>query len=456
MRSWIGAFLCALLVGATVSAGPVVAVNQSPPLSRISSDPFTDPGSQHATSVEPDSFAYGQTTVAASMSGRFFSGGGADGLAWATSIDGGATWTQGVLPNLTTGNGGPYDRVTDPVVAYDSAHHAWLISASAVIFGAASVRTFVIVSRSADGIHWSDPIVVAELDNDKEWIVCDNGVQSPFRGTCYLEWTTFSPNMIQLSVSHDGGATWGPVQVPGKPRAEIAGQTLVQPDGTVLMPLVDWSADNSIQVVRSLDGGATWKGLPTAIRIKHRATPYIRGGDYQFVSAEIDGSGTLFVTWADCRFRSNCTSNDIVFATTHDGIHWSAVQRVPLDGLTSGVDHLIPGIGVDVATSGSSAHLGLAFYQVQAGCAFADCRLQAGFVSSTDAGGHWSPLTPLGSAMRLDWIADTSRGRFVGDYISTSVTSDGRAHPVVSIGSEPASAAFDQAIFTPTGGLPVN
>jgi hypothetical protein len=262
--------------------------------------------------------------------------------------------------------------------------------------------------------------------------------------------------MVQLSVSHDGGATWGPVQVPGKPRAEIAGQTLVQPDGTVLMPLVDWSADNSIQVLRSVDGGATWKGLPTGVRIKHRDTPYIRGGSYQYVSAEIDGSGLVFVVWSDCRFRSNCSSNDIVFATTADGIHWSPVQRVPIDGLASGVDHLIPGIGVDVATSGGGAHVGLAYYQVQAGCAFADCRLQAAFVSSGDGGGHWSAPTPLGSAMPLAWIADTNRGRFIGDYISTSFTSDGRAHPVVSIGSEPSGAAFNQAIFTPTGGLPVN
>lgn len=456
VRAAIGGVLCALLIGATGAVAVAEGADQSPPLSEISSDPFTDPNSQHETAVEPDSFAYGQTIVATSMSGRFFSGGGANGIGWATSSNGGATWDQGFLPNLTTSNGGSFDRVTDPVVAYDAAHQTWLISASAVIFGADSIRTFVIVSRSPDGLNWSDPIVVAELDNDKEWIVCDNGLQSPFRGTCYLEWTTFSPNRIELSVSRDGGATWGPVQVPRAPRAEFAGQPLVQPNGTVIMPLVDWSADNSVQVIRSIDGGATWKGERTGPRIKHRETPYIRGGAYQVVSAEIDGSGNVFVAWSDCRFRKNCSSNDIVFATTADGIRWSPVQRVPIDGLVSGVDHLIPGIGVDVATSGGDAHIGLAFYQVQAGCAFADCRLQAGFVSSVDGGAHWSAPTPLGSQMRLDWIADTNRGRFVGDYISTSFTSDGRAHPVVSIGLGPAGSEFNQAIFTPTGGLPVD
>ena len=446
--------VCAVLAGmALVSASPAFAA-PSPALTKISSDPFTDPESQHQTSVEPDSFAYGQTVVAASMSGRFFSGGGANGIAWAASIDGGATWAQGLLPDLTTSSGGQFDRVTDPVVAYDAVHDVWMISTSAVIFEPDSVRTFVVVSRSQDAIHWSDPVVVAELDNDKEWMVCDNGAQSPFRGSCYLEWTTFTPNRVQLSVSHDGGATWGPVQIPVNPRAEIGGQTLVQPDGTVIMPLVDWNAEN-IVVLRSLDGGATWKGTPTALRIKHHDTPYIRGGDTQFISAEVDGAGRIYAAWSDCRFRKNCSSNDIVMSTTTDGIHWSAVKRIPIDEVGSNVDHLLPGLGADPATSGSGAHIGLVYYSVESACSFADCRLRVGFVGSVDRGATWSDAVQLGDPMHLDWIADTSRGRFVGDYVSTSFTSDGRAHPVFSLGIAPSVSAFDQAIYTPTGGLPL-
>lgn len=69
MRSMTGAIVCALFLGATGPFASAVAAGPSPALSRISSDPFTDPASQHETSVEPDSFAYGQTTVVASMSG---------------------------------------------------------------------------------------------------------------------------------------------------------------------------------------------------------------------------------------------------------------------------------------------------------------------------------------------------------------------------------------------------
>jgi len=41
----------------------------------ISSDPFTNPDSQHATQVPPDTFAFGTTAVSAFQTGRFFDGG---------------------------------------------------------------------------------------------------------------------------------------------------------------------------------------------------------------------------------------------------------------------------------------------------------------------------------------------------------------------------------------------
>ena len=79
-------------------------------------------------------------------------------------------------------------------------------------------------------------------------------------------------------------------------------------------------------------------------------------------SAEIDGAGRVFVTWEDCRFRVGCSTNDLVYVTSSDGIHWSAVQRIPIDSVTSTVDHFLPGIGVDKATSGATAHVSVTYY----------------------------------------------------------------------------------------------
>jgi len=39
--------------------------------------------------------------------------------------------------------------------------------------------------------------------------------------------------------------------------------------------------------------------------------------------------------------------------------------------------------------------------------------------------------------MTLSWLAATNQGRMVGDYMSTSFTSDGKAHPVFSVAKAP-------------------
>jgi hypothetical protein len=41
--------------------------------------------------------------------------------------------------------------------------------------------------------------------------------------------------------------------------------------------------------------------------------------------------------------------------------------------------------------------------------------------------------------MHVPWIANTNQGYMVGDYISTSFTGDGKAHPVFSLAKAPDS-----------------
>ena len=53
-------------------------------LLNISSDPYTNTTSQHATEVEPDTFAAGSTWVSAFQVGRFRDGGGSN-IGFATS-----------------------------------------------------------------------------------------------------------------------------------------------------------------------------------------------------------------------------------------------------------------------------------------------------------------------------------------------------------------------------------
>ena len=187
-------------------------------VTQISSDPYTNTDSQHATQVEPDSFSFGSTIVTVVQTGRFFNG-GASNICWSTSTIAGST--NGCLPGLTNNTppgGGTFDRVSDPVVAYDARHNVWLISTLPLIGRSSTVAPTaagVYTSRSTDGgLTWGNPIFVtgSNLQSpDKNWIVCDNTATSPFYGNCYTEWDANGDgNRIYMSTSTDGGLTWGP------------------------------------------------------------------------------------------------------------------------------------------------------------------------------------------------------------------------------------------------------
>ncbi len=164
---WKALTLTAVILLCAWSASPAYA---QVTLTQISSDPFTVPPGQHATEVEPHVFSNGSTAVAAFQTGRIAPGGATD-IGWATSTDGGATWTHGFLPGLTTGEGsGPYLAVSDPAVAYDAAHNVWMIASLPI----ANTQTpAVVVSRSTDGgITWQGPVSVdtTASRSDKKWI----------------------------------------------------------------------------------------------------------------------------------------------------------------------------------------------------------------------------------------------------------------------------------------------
>jgi len=216
VRYW-KAFSGAVAVAAvTVFAAPVGAAEANVTLTRVSSDPFTNSTSQHATEVEPDTFAHGSTVVGAFQVGRFFSGGSTD-IGFARSGDGGATWgTPGFLGLTSSADAAsPYERVSDPSVAFDAAHGTWLISAIPLLPNL--VVPTVLVSRSVDdGQTWSPPATIPPpaaktVNLDKNWTVCDNTASSPFYGHCYTELDNFGAGDLELmSTSTDDGLTWSP------------------------------------------------------------------------------------------------------------------------------------------------------------------------------------------------------------------------------------------------------
>jgi hypothetical protein len=426
----------------TVSADQSDRLNNCEVVSRrISVDPYANADSQHETAVEPDSFAYGGTVVATFQVGRRRDGASAN-IGTAASTDGGRTWTRGFLPGLTVNSQPPgaQTAASDPTVAYDAAHAVWLVSALTI----ARNTSNVFVSRSTDGLHWSDPVDVANGPVlDKEWIACDNNAASTFRGRCYLEYTDDVKNIVVSQSSDDGGLTWSqPVRVTS---ILVGTQPVIQPNGTLVVVAGDYNGakalTGSMVAVRSTDGGVTFtRSIVTDLRSRDNGV--MRA--IALPSVDIDSNGTIYAVWHDCRFRPGCTQNDLVLSTSTDGILWTPPTRVPVAPVSSSISAFISGLAADPAQPG---RLGLVYAYYLAGTCERSCLLGIGFTTSPDGGRTWSASRKLhAQPMDLTWLSQAEGGRMVGDYFSTSYV-NGRVVPVFALATSPLKGRFREAIF---------
>ncbi|MBD0330625.1 MAG: exo-alpha-sialidase [Thermoleophilia bacterium] len=411
----------------------------------ISRDPYRNADSQHETQVEPDSFGWRSTIVSAFQTGRFTSG-GASNIGWATSRDGGRSWRSGFLPRLTrlSRPAGTAERASDPVVAYAAAHRVWLITSLLV-----GPRTQLSISRSRDGLRWGAPVIAASVERqgdevvalDKQWLACDNGTASPFRGRCYLSYTDLrTGRRIVTQTSSDGGRTWSAPVFTARGDA-VGAFPVSRPNGDLVVVYSDWTA---ILAARSTDGGASFSA---PVRIGQAVGP--RLGNYRafpaLASADADRSGTVYVTWYACRLRGACSTTDVVLATSADGATWSGPVRVPTRASGARVP-VTPAIAVDPATSGATARLAIVYYTLsRVPCD--PCSVDAWLVRSRTGGRTWGRpqrLTPR--SMSSEWLPETTLGRMLADYVSVTWTG-GRPVPVFALASERRGTAYRQAIF---------
>jgi hypothetical protein len=321
---------------------------------------------------------------------------------------------------------------------YDAKHAVWLFSSLPIT----NYGVNVAVSRSKDGLTWGKPIMVdSSGGDDKNWITCDNNANSPHYGNCYTEWDS---GAILMSTSTDGGLTWGAAKTSADGAGGLGGEPLVQPNGTVVVPFLG----NGIQSFTSTNGGSSWgRSMVIAQANTFQDNSNLRSSSLPLPSTGIDGSGKIYVVWSDCSFRSGCTTNDLVMSTSKNGTKWSKPVRIPIDPLKSTVDHFIPGLGVDRATSGSSAHLTSTYYYfTDAGCS-SNCQLDVGFTTSQDGGKTWTAGAQLAGPMQLSWLPNTFSGVMVADYLSTSYV-QGNPFGVFMVAQAPKAGVFNEAAYT--------
>jgi hypothetical protein len=445
-RHGVSRTLLTLALGTVMSVAAAVPGSAQSLFRQLSQDSFTNSSSQHATEVEPGAYAVGPVIVTAFQVARISGGGGAD-IGWATSLNAGISWTNGYLPGITEyEGGGPNSAASDAAVAYDAKHGQWIICTLPL-----GNYDTVAVSRSSDGIHWGNPIyVITNQDADKNWIACDNTSTSPHYGNCYVEWDNPDVgDLLYMSTSSDGGLTWGTPKTTAGNDYGIGGNPIVQPNGNVVVPFADFNGGMSAFI--SNNGGQSWTAaVSIASAPSHGEAGGIRSAGLP--SAAIDGIGTVYLSWSDCSFESGCNANDIVYSSTTDGIHWSAKVRIPLDPIGSGVDHFINGMGIDIRTSGSSAHMAMTYYYYPVSNCGSSCLLYAGFSISNNGGQTWTASRALSQSMQLSWLPNTFSGRMVADYVATVFPAGGKAFPIYAIAMTPTGSTYHQAIYTSSFG----
>ena len=405
---------------------------------RLSRDPYTTADAQHETQVEPDSFTFGRTTVAAFQLGRRLDG-AATNVGWAVTTNDGASWRSGLLPGLTTASRppGPNARASDPVVAYDAAHATWLISTLAL----EGPTTRLAINRSTNGAAWSAASNALEeraadgIAFDKNWLACDNSASSPFYGRCYLVYThSADRDMLAISWSTDGGLTWSaPVDIGARPGVGIF--PAIRPTGEVVVVYLLQGGGFSIAASRSADGAATW-GAPVRIAVVAGSCRIPDFRAFSLPSAEVDRTGRVWASWHDCESAGSSRNNAVFVSTSPDGVQWSAPVAV-----TRARNAVLPAIGIDAATGR------VAIAYMRARLAGIDVEL----VQSPGAPSTWSPARRVSAhSMPLSWMPNTTSGRMLADYISVHYAR-GRPLVVWVLANEPVGDSFRQAVYATRG-----
>lgn len=186
---------------------------------------------------------------------------------YATSNDGGRTWTNGFLPP----SHGAAETFGDPSLGVDRHGVFYYATLAADATGHGSIQ----VNSSKDGgLTWSEGAVVQQDDgSDKEWLAVGPDPNQKSRDNVYVTWTSFQTDACELRFgrSTDGGATWAAktifVPTSGATPADptncltFSNPVVDQVTGALYVPFLHFSnADQDfIQMMVSDDAGETFR-----------------------------------------------------------------------------------------------------------------------------------------------------------------------------------------------------
>ena len=455
MLGLIGLAVALLALGCATSVAAATASGASDPLSLVTGpSPFTSDcnGAPQSGTLYPNSevephLAVNPTDkrnlIAAWQQDRW-SNGGAQGQVTAYSRDGGKTWRHSEAPPFGRcqgggpGNGGDYERVTDPWVTFgpNGAAHQIALAGNNVFFG----RNAVLLSKSRDGGRSWGPVKELIVDdgpllgNDKETVTAD----PTDKRFVYATWWRYDllaqtgPSLFARST--DSGKTWKPAKEifdsgSGPFNQTIGNQVVVEPNGNLINGFMWITGDTvprvRIVVMRSKDHGRSWGRVKKIAELERvpvvldpRDNGLVRTGDIipDFAVDPRRSKRRLFAVWQDTRFTGQ---SQIALSRSKDGGRsWSKPARVRAN---PDVQAFTP--AVEVNRKGDVA---VSYYDFN-NDTLASKALATDYwiVRSSDGGRTFSRRKRMTTKSFDLRTAPFARGYFVGDYAGLAAAGSG-------------------------------
>lgn len=387
--------------------------------------------------------------------------GGANALLFAYTQDGGATWqNSAVQPKFTrctggtAGNGGDYERASDPWVSIAPNGDAYAMSLS--FNQSLSLDNAMMVAKSSDGGRTWGPATTLRRDtspnvlNDKNSLTADR-TDSRY---VYAVWDRLEfPNEqaarkagehaigyrgpTWLSRTTDGGATWEPARMiydPGEVNQTIGNQIVQTRSGALVdgFDLIYNFANThkvrgeNVAVLRSNDRGATWSSSPTIVdRLQAAGVTDpttgrpVRTGDIIPEFAVDPRNDTVYAVWQDARSTGGARDQIAFAKSTDGGATWTtmsyAINKV------SSAQAFNPSINVQ-----PDGTIGVLYYDLRHDDSGAPLVTSTWLLHSHDGGATWDE-TQVGGDFDMTG-APVARGYFPGDYMGLGATA-GAFHP---------------------------